>query len=163
MTRSGDEVHILGKPRPTVVHRRDAPDQRVSDPQPLEQGLQTWIEHTENAWFAERAFGRDRVYRLDFKRIGDDPENLFREVLAFLGEPWEPDCLQPLERKLNSSEVDERRPQAFAALQRIEQFRIAEKLYGKIVEAPVGEGSDATATGVLHQRFLDYCKDRAIV
>ena len=49
-----------------------------------------------------RALGRDRAFRLDFHRIADEPDALFRELCEFLGEPFAPECLQPLKRQLNS-------------------------------------------------------------
>src|SRR5690606_33981228 len=111
-------IHNLRRPD-EVATSLEGFDNVGADPQPLEAGLRTWIEHSENAWFAERAFGSGRVYRLDFARLGAEPEALMRDVLEFLDEPFHPDCLLPLRRKLNSSEVDERRAQNVEKLREV--------------------------------------------
>lgn len=134
-----------------------------ADPQPLEDGLRTWIQHTENAWFAERAFGADRVHRVDFERIGAEPEALVREVLGFLDEPFDANCLLPLRKRLNSSEVDDRREENLARLRELEVFMTAEALHDQIVAAPVPSEPDPAALEVLRQRFHDYCHERSLV
>lgn len=128
----------------------------------LRQGLKTWMAHTENAWYGERAFGRERAYRLDFHRLASEPETLFREICAFLGEEFSPDCLLPLREKLNSSEVDDRRERNLERLRRSPSFRRAEELYRMVSDHPV-EAPDQDALEILRQRFLDYCRDRALV
>jgi hypothetical protein len=128
----------------------------------LRQGLKTWMAHTENAWYGERAFGRERAYRLDFHRLASEPETLFREICTFLGEEFSPDCLLPLREKLNSSEVDDRRERNLERLRRSPSFRRAEELYRMVSDHPV-EAPDQDALEILRQRFLDYCRDRALV
>lgn len=134
-----------------------------ADPQPLEDGLTTWMEHTENAWFAERAFGRDRVYRADFNRISQDPEVLLREVCAFLGEDYSDDCMKPLGTRLNSSEVDERRETNLERLNGLPAFEKAQALYAQILRQPITSETEEFALGVLRQRFMDYCYGRSLV
>ena len=133
-----------------------------AEPQVLDEGLETWISHTENAWYGERAFGRERAYRLDFHRIGDEPEALFQEVCAFLGEEYSPDCLIPLRKKLNSSEVDDRRESNLQQLQENPAFRSAQAVYD-IVAAQPASVPEPFALEVLRQRFLDYCNSRSLV
>lgn len=134
-----------------------------ADPQPLEEGLRTWIQHTENAWFAERAFGAARVYRLDFERLAADQETLLADVLGFLGERYDANCLLPLRKRLNSSEVDERREQNLARLRELEAFKTAEALYAQVVAGPVPDACEPAALEVLRQRFHDYCHERSLV
>lgn len=160
-------------PRAMFIHNLRAPGDVATslegfatvgaDPQPLNDGLQTWINHTENAWFAERAFGAGRVFRADFARIANDQERLLRETCAFLGEDFSADTLKPLERKINSSEVDERREQNLEKLQELPTFQTAESLYTQVSAQPIGPGGDEEAAGVLKQRFLDYVRERSIV
>lgn len=134
-----------------------------ADPQPLEDGLHTWIDHTENAWFAERAFGAGRVFRADFSRITQDPEPLLREICAFLGEEYSSDCIKPLGTRLNSSEVDDRREADLEKLRDLQAFKKAEALYSQIMRQRIPDEGEEFALGVLKQRFLDYCHDRALV
>ncbi|KAB8179310.1 hypothetical protein FKV24_012830 [Lysobacter maris] len=134
-----------------------------ADPQPLTQGLETWIQHTENAWFAERAFGNARVFRADFHRIAQEPEELLAEILEFLGEDFDPACLLPLKHRLNSSEVDARREETLQRLRDLRAFQTAEALYGQIVEKKVQRQPDVEAEAVLERRFLDYCHEKTLV
>lgn len=160
-------------PEACFIHNLRKPDEVVTslegfatvgaDPQPLDEGLSTWIQHTENAWFAERAFGAKRVFRVDFRRIKEEPEALLREICSFLGETFHPDCLQPLQQRLNSSEVDEKRASNLARLKDLPTYRTAEALYAQISSAPIGAGCDSEAERILHQRFLDYCHGRSLV
>ena len=133
------------------------------EPQTLEQGLETWVAHTENAWYAERALGWDRAFRLDFDRIAREPEILFREVCDFLEESYTSDCLQPLRHKLNSSEVENKREGNLVLLRENPVFQHAEAVYAAVKQQPAGEHPDAFSLEVLGQRLLDYCRDRSIV
>lgn len=133
-----------------------------AEPQALEHGLRTWIEHTENAWFAERGMGAERVFRLEFERLAGDAEALLREVTEFLGEAYSPDCLLPLAQRLNSSHVDERREVNREALLRDKTFQTAEALYAAARARPPGL-DEPEAMDILRQRFLDYCEDRSLV
>lgn len=134
-----------------------------ADPQPLEEGLRTWIQHTENAWFAERAFGSGRVYRLDFDRLSGDREALMRDVLAFLEEPFDENTLLPLRKRLNSSEVDDRREENLEKLRTLGPFKTAEALHAQVVAMQVPGTGDPAALDVLRQRFHDYCNGRSLV
>ena len=154
-------IHNLRRPE-EVATSLQAFDRLGAEPQALEDGLETWIAHTENAWYGERAFGRDRVFRLDFRRIADEPDALFREVCAFLGEEYTSDCLIPLRKKLNSSEADDRREENLRVLQESPTFQRARILYDVVFAQPAAE-PEPFAQDVVRQRFLDYCVDRSLV
>jgi hypothetical protein len=155
-------IHNLRRPD-EVATSLEGFDRVGAEPQTLAQGLETWVAHTENAWYAERGLGRDRAFRLAFERIGTEPETLFREVCAFLGESWAPECLIPLHEKLNSSEVDDRRARNRALLDDSPVFRRAQTLYALVQSQPAETQPDPSAWEVVHQRFLDYCCDRSLV
>jgi hypothetical protein len=155
-------IHNLRRPH-EVATSLESFDKVGAEPQALEQGLETWISHTENAWYAERGLGSGRVFRLDFNRIGDEPETLFREVSAFLGEEYSADCLLPLRNKLNSSEVEEKRSGNLELLQENVVFRRAQALYDIVDRQPGSDEPDELSLQVVRQRFLDYCHDRAII
>jgi len=134
-----------------------------ANPQPLEDGLRTWMQHTENAWYAERAFGSGKVFRVDFYRVVEDPEELLREILGFLGEDYSSHCMLPFAKKMNSSEVDDKREENLARLRGNEVYQTAEALYAQIRSAPVPSAPEVEAEGILRQRFLDYCHERSLV
>ena len=155
-------IHNLRKPD-EVATSLERFDRVGAEPQALEDGLRTWIEHTENAWFAERGWGAGKVFRLDFERISADPEGMLREICAFLGEEFSPDCLLPLNEKLNSSEVEERRAENREALRGNTTFQTAEAIYEAVSAQPPGDHVDAEVADILRQRFLGYCHARSLV
>ena len=155
-------IHNLRRPD-EVATSLEGFDKVGAEPQALDAGLDTWITHTENAWYAERGLGSERVFRLDFHRLAEEPEPLLREVCAFLGEDFSSDCLLPLSRKLNSSEVAEKRQHNLALLRGNPAFERAQAVYDVVRQQPGRVQPDAFSLGVIRQRFLDYCRDRAIV
>jgi len=155
-------LHNLRRPD-DVATSLEGFDRVGAEPQALDQGLDTWTMHTENAWYAERGLGSGRAFRLDFERIAQAPEALFREVCEFLEEPWSPDCLLPLERKLNSSEVDAKREANRAVLGTNEKFLHAQEVYDLVASQPAHRVADPVAWGIVERRFLDYCSGRSIV
>jgi hypothetical protein len=155
-------IHNLRRPD-EVATSLEGFDRVGAEPQALEQGLETWIAHTDNAWHAERALGRERAFRLDFSRIADAPEALFRELSEFLGEAYAPECLLPLQRKLNSSEVDAMRDHNLRLLRENPVFQRAQAVYDAVRRQPAAARPEASARDVLEQRLRDYCHDRSIV
>lgn len=155
-------IHNLRRPD-EVATSLEGFDRVGAQPQALKQGLETWIAHTDNAWHAERALGRERAFRLDFNRIADEPEALFRELCEFLGESYAPECLAPLQRKLNSSEVDAKREHNFELLRQNVVFQHAQAVYDAVWQRPADAEPETAAQEVLEQRLRDYCHDRSIV
>jgi GT2 family glycosyltransferase len=62
-----------------------------------------WLRHVDACLEAERALGPERALRVLHRDLAARPEVLLRSCLAFLDEPWSPDCLIPVERRINSS------------------------------------------------------------
>jgi hypothetical protein len=54
---------------------------------------------------AEQAYGPGVVYRMRYSDIIEQPESALRSLLAFLGEPYAPECLEPLAQRINSANV----------------------------------------------------------
>jgi len=54
---------------------------------------------------AERAYGPSVVFRIRHSDLIDTPEAALRSVFSFLGEPYTPECLEPLAQRINSSNV----------------------------------------------------------
>ena len=129
----------------------------------LQEGLRIWTQHTEAAALAEHALGRDRIFRLDFERLSADPEPLLRELCAFLGEPYSPDCLISLHVRINSSEVDERRQETVEGLEQLPAYQECLSLYGRLAEQlPLREGDSAVMES-LREQFVDYCRDHPLI
>jgi hypothetical protein len=68
-----------------------------------EEGYETWLRYVRACVLAEIAFGPDVVKRVFLQDIIDRPENAIRSILKFLGEPFNPVCLEPLAKRINSS------------------------------------------------------------
>ena len=120
-------IHNLRDPM-EVAASLEQFDNVGADPQELNEGLNTWIQHTENAWLLEQALPGS-VFRLDYSRLNSEPEPLFRDLLNFLGEDWSDTCLLPLQKKPNSSKIDERKDSLLARLAHLDRFQNAACLY----------------------------------
>jgi hypothetical protein len=59
--------------------------------------------------------------------------------------------------------VDDRREADLEKLRDLNAFKKAESLYSHIMREGIPAEGEEFALGVLKQRFLDYCHDRAIV
>jgi hypothetical protein len=64
-----------------------------------------WFRAVSACIQAERAYGPNVVYRIRYGDLIDDPELAMRSLLAFLKEPYEARCLEPLKEQINSSGV----------------------------------------------------------
>jgi Sulfotransferase family len=64
-----------------------------------------WLRAVSACLLAERAYGPAVVFRLRYAELVDRPEASLRALLDFLGEPFVAECLIPLQKKINSSEV----------------------------------------------------------
>jgi hypothetical protein len=64
-----------------------------------------WLRRTTRCFETEQTYGPDIVYRLRYSDIVEQPESAMRLLLAFLGEPYAPECLEPLAQRINSANV----------------------------------------------------------
>jgi sulfotransferase family protein len=64
-----------------------------------------WLRRTICCVEAEEAYGPHVVYRMRYSDIVTQPESAMRSLLDFLGEPYTPQCLEPLALRINSSNV----------------------------------------------------------
>jgi hypothetical protein len=155
-------IHNLRRPSDVATSLQGF-DKFGHEPYELEEGLRVWASHTEAAALCERALGKDKVFRLNFERISAEPEKLVRELCAFLGEPYSPDCLIPLTKRINSSEVDERRTENVERLSELQTYLDCEALYTEIAERPPSDELDATALETLRERFVEYCRHHPLI
>ena len=70
-----------------------------------EHAYQYWIRTVSACLAAERAYGSEIVCRLRHADLIAEPELSLGRLLDFLGEPFEANCLRPLEKRINSSDV----------------------------------------------------------
>ncbi len=70
-----------------------------------QQAYEYWLRTVTACLEAERAYGRQIVHRLQYSDLINNPESALRSVLKFLGEPYVPACLEPLQLRINSSNV----------------------------------------------------------
>lgn len=121
-----------------------------------DEAYRTWTRLTRASWLAERALGRLRALRVRYEDFTGHPEQAFRRVLAFLGEDYAADCLKPLARKINSSEVER---DSVPVDTSTAAARKAEQLYREILAAPEPwEQGDEETSAELRRLFLGYCR-----
>src|SRR6266568_1947575 len=64
-----------------------------------------WLRRVTSCVEAEQAYGPDVVYRMRYSDLVEQPESTMRSLLDFLGEPYTPQCLEPLGERINSANV----------------------------------------------------------
>ena len=64
-----------------------------------------WLRTVSSCLLAERAYGPRVVFRLRYSDLVDTPEVALRSLFNFLSEPFAAECLTPLEKRINSSNV----------------------------------------------------------
>jgi hypothetical protein len=70
-----------------------------------DEAYRYWLRTVANCILAERAYGSRVVLRLRHSDLVHSPEDTVRSLLNFLEEPYAPECLEPLARRINSSNV----------------------------------------------------------
>lgn len=71
-----------------------------------------WTRTVRACVDAERGLGPGVVHRVRHADLDVEGERTVRGILDFLGEPFEPACLEPLKRRINSSFEGKARPSA---------------------------------------------------
>jgi Sulfotransferase family len=94
-----------------------------------------WLRAVSSCLLAEQAYGPSVVFRLQYSQLVDQSEASLRSLLNFLGEPFAANCLTPLQKRINSSNVPDDfklgRPETDPAV--VER---ATQLYAEIETAP---------------------------
>lgn len=153
-------------PEAKFIHNLRSPDEVVlslahfgnagGTSQVIEEGLRTWQGHAECAWLAEQAWGPEKVFRLDYPRLQDDREPLFIELMNFLGEEYTEDCLLPLERKTNSSEVSDINGQQRSEIRAHPRYQQADEMFRRI---QANQAGDEPAESLLRDRFMAHVEE----
>jgi hypothetical protein len=99
-------VHILRDVREVV--RSMLNFHRVAGTQLVpneEQAYKYWLRMVTACLQAEQAFGPKVIHRFSYSALTDNPEPAMRSLLDFLGESYDVRCLEPLQQRINSSNV----------------------------------------------------------
>jgi hypothetical protein len=64
-----------------------------------------WLRSVRACYEAERAYGSDVVCRLHHSELASEPKACIGRILQFLNEPFVSQCLEPLQERINSSNV----------------------------------------------------------
>ena len=70
-----------------------------------EKAYKYWLRTVRACIEAEQAYGPSVVYRIRYADLIDKPESAMCSLLDFLDEPYTAQCLEPLGRRINSSNV----------------------------------------------------------
>ena len=70
-----------------------------------EQAYDYWLRTVRACFLAERAYGPEVVCRVQHADLLAQPRQTLDKLLAFLSEDFESSCLEPLQKRINSSEV----------------------------------------------------------
>jgi hypothetical protein len=70
-----------------------------------EKAYKYWLRTVSACINAEEAYGPNVVYRLRYADLVSNPESAMHSLLNFLHEPYTAKCLEPLGRRINSSNV----------------------------------------------------------
>jgi hypothetical protein len=117
-----------------------------------QEAYQYWLRTVKACAQAEQAYGSDVVRRLDYNTLIDDREPSIRSVLDFIGEPFNAQCLEPLNHQINSSDV----PPDFVADDPATDRRIVEEatnLYRELQQAPKATESSAVVADEMEAAF----------
>lgn len=70
-----------------------------------QQAYNIWFRMVRACVLVEGAYGPNIVFRLSYAQLIDQPELAMRTLLNFLDESYSSECLTPLQKKINSSNV----------------------------------------------------------
>ncbi|WP_300528140.1 sulfotransferase [Maricaulis sp.] len=99
-------IHLVRSPH-EVVRSMAKFDTAGGDPQGARDAYDTWRRLAGAAWEAEQELGSDVVRRFFQADLTERPEDMFRDICRFIGEPYRPACLEPLQERINSSKVED--------------------------------------------------------
>ena len=119
-----------------------------------------WLRTVRACLVAERAHGSEVVRRLRYSDLIDQPESSLRRILEFIGEPFEPSCLEPLRERINSSEVTaEFDPTDSNTDESVREA--ARQLDRKILELPAEIAPQSKAMTEIEKQFLFRAEEMA--
>jgi hypothetical protein len=127
-----------------------------------EQAYKYWLRMVKACVQAERAYGSEVVRRLSYTALIDNPDGAIRSLLDFVGEPYCARCLEPLGRRINSSNV----PPDFVAEDPATDPSVvqdATNLYAKLQEMPQSAEASSADTDEIEAAFTERVQHMATV
>jgi hypothetical protein len=119
-----------------------------------EEAYEYWFRAVSSCLLAEQAYGPGVVFRLRYSDLVDQPETSLRSLFSFLGEPFPTECLNPLRKRINTSNVPADfklgSPQTDPAV--VER---AIQLYAEIETAPQPSKASTGAANKIEAAFND--------
>ena len=119
-----------------------------------------WLRRANACYEAEKAYGRQTIYRLRYSDLIGDQEVAMRSLLEFLGEPYAAECLEPFAQRINSSNVpagfDEHEPATNPAI--VERAR---RLSEELLDSPQPLQPSSQAASQLEADFDRYVEYHA--
>jgi len=131
--------------------------QRTGGPALVEREAQAydyWLRTVTACFQAERAYGPEIVCRIRHQDLLDRAQPTIEMLLTFLGEDFEPSCLQPLRERINSSRVsdefDPSDPSTDPAL-----VEAAQRLNANLIEDPPPRAPDPVVADEMERAFQE--------
>jgi hypothetical protein len=117
-----------------------------------QQAYDRWLRTVRACIEAEHAYGSSVVHRMRHADLAQQSEQTMRQVLDFLGERFEPACLEPLQSRINSSNV----PADFQCADPTTDpklVREAHQVESELFSAPIKVGPCEAAAAELEANF----------
>lgn len=119
-----------------------------------QSAYQEWLRTVRACHQAERAYGSDKIRRLRYSDLIENPKQVLERLLTFLEEKFEPSCLEPLQRRINSSNVpadfEPAEPQTDLAL-----VGEAKELSAELMKDPEARAPDPEVAARIEKLFQD--------
>ena len=144
---------------PSMLHFDRVSGTRLAETE--EEGYQRWMAYVRACVTAENAYGSAIVCRICHEDLLRKPESVMRRILDFIAEPFAPACLEPMAKRINSSNVGsgelKREPPADPVV-----VAEAHGLWKTLRENPLQQQTLADAAALLEEQFerrVDYMHD----
>jgi len=150
-------IHLLRDPFEVVASLSKFSNAgAVGKDYPIKEAFSTWSRLVNYAVLGEKALGAKKVLRVHFHDLVKDKENTLKKVLEFIEDDYHPDCLLPLDQKINSSKVEEDMDRA----KEFEKYGVeAKKMYAEIcASSALSVEPDQNALENLETHFRSYAE-----
>jgi len=127
-----------------------------------QEGYDLWFHSVNACLLAERAYGPDVVFRLRYDDLVGQSEASLKALFSFLNEPYAPQCLTPLEKRINSSNV----PADFRLGEPDTDPLVVERatrLYAEIEATPQSSDVSTIAVDQMEATFNAQTNQRAVI
>lgn len=120
----------------------------------VREAYREWLTAARACHVAERAYGREIVRRVRYADLIANPQTELEKLLAFLGEEFEPGCLDPLRQRINSSKVPNDAATAASDMD-AELVQEARALSAELLQNPQPNTAEDSAAAEMEERFRE--------